>query len=144
MEFFLKVNFDFSLFKLREHGLQSISRLRRSTKKPICNSHVTRFESVRIVDCFAVIVMIFYGIAAALFLLCIELILKKLDSLKTNSVCALLHYVYVIVVLYFKLNKYCNFLLSIKPELLNLCILNGITLFDVPSRKSRKHLLQSF
>lgn len=80
-----KLIFDFSLFKLREHGFQSISRLRRSTKKPICNSNVNRFESVRIVDCFAVIVMIFYGISAALILLCVELILNKWHSFATNS-----------------------------------------------------------
>ena len=79
------MNFDFSLFKLREHGLQSVAKSRRASSKPICHSHVSRFESVRIVDCAAVVTIVFYGVISALILLCIELILNKLRFLKKNS-----------------------------------------------------------
>lgn len=82
--FELSLFFHFSLFKMREHGIQSREIGRRSTEKPICNSHSPYFESVRIVDCYAAFLVFCYGIAAALIFLCIESIWFKCKPKSQN------------------------------------------------------------
>lgn len=72
----------FSFFKIRERGIQEAEKQRRYTPKPQCNSHVQSFGSVRFIDCYAAFLVFWYGIAAALLLLCIEIIFSKCEWLK--------------------------------------------------------------
>lgn len=74
----------FSLFKLHERGIQSLIFSQRGKRRPTCNSHAPRFESVRLVDCYAVALVFCYGIAASLILLFVEIILKKWKVIKKS------------------------------------------------------------
>lgn len=68
--------FFFSLFKIREHGIQAVEKSRRDTDRPKCNAQAHNFESVRIIDCYAAFLVLCYGIAIALILVCFEFVLK--------------------------------------------------------------------
>lgn len=52
--------FTFSLFRMRELGIQSREMNRLYTKRPVC-SHAQSFESVRLIDCQIVLTILAYG-----------------------------------------------------------------------------------
>lgn len=64
------------LFKIREHGIQGVEKSRRYTARPTCNSLAHNFESVGIIDCHAAFLVLVYGIAATLGILCLEFLSK--------------------------------------------------------------------
>lgn len=75
----------FSLFKSREHGLQSILDSRRLSSKPTCDSQAAIFESVRIGDCYAIVLVYCWGIGGALIILFVEFICKKFGHINQNE-----------------------------------------------------------
>lgn len=75
----------FSLFKIREHGIQTIEKARRYTDPPICSSSGQNFQSVRITECYAPFLVLCYGMVTALLFLIFEAIRKmKCHHLKIN------------------------------------------------------------
>lgn len=50
-----------SLFKIREHGIQAREVSKIYHKRPICDVHGQSFESVRLIDCYAVLAYGFIG-----------------------------------------------------------------------------------
>lgn len=73
----LQFDINFRLFKMREHGLQARVQSQIYTKRPLCHSHGQNFESVRIIDCYAALLILAYGFAASILLLIGEFILNK-------------------------------------------------------------------
>lgn len=67
------------LFKIREHGIQGVEKSRRYTTRPTCSSLAHNFESVGIIDCYAAFLVLAYGIAATLGVLCLEFLSKIQD-----------------------------------------------------------------
>lgn len=75
--------YHFRLFKMREHGLQARVQAQIYSKKPTCHSNSQNFESVRIIDCYAALLLLAYGFAASFMLLIVEILVVKGDF-RTN------------------------------------------------------------
>lgn len=69
--------------KIREHGIQSRERARVYRSKPKCTSDGKNFGSVRLIDCYAAILIFVYGFFAALFVFGAEMFMKY----KLNRIC---------------------------------------------------------
>ncbi|XP_055295192.1 uncharacterized protein LOC129564964 [Sitodiplosis mosellana] len=61
-----------SIFKIREHGIQSRERARVYPNRPTCASDGQNFGSVRLTDCFPVLLIFVYGFLTSFLLFCIE------------------------------------------------------------------------
>lgn len=70
--------------KIREHGIQSRERLRIYKMRPKCDSEGKNFGSVRLIDCYAALLILVYGFFISLFTFCVEKMLKS----KLNHICA--------------------------------------------------------
>lgn len=70
--------------KIREHGIQLRQRSRFYVQRPKCDSDGKNFGSVRLMDCYAALLILVYGFAISIFIFCIEKILKS----KFNKICA--------------------------------------------------------
>ncbi|GAB0096805.1 uncharacterized protein DMENIID0001_123730 [Sergentomyia squamirostris] len=75
------------LFKLREHGIQSREIDKIYTKKPECSSQGKTFESVRLIDCHVIILIIACGYGLALIIFVFEQLIKLCDSRATKAIC---------------------------------------------------------
>lgn len=60
--------------KIREHGIQQRERKRVYMERPKCTSNGQNFESVRLSDCFAAYLVLFYGLGASIGLMIFEFI----------------------------------------------------------------------
>lgn len=63
--------------KIREHGIQIRERSRVYTKRPTCDSNGKNFGSVRLMDCYAAVLIFAYGCVASFLIFCIENIIRK-------------------------------------------------------------------
>lgn len=61
-----------SIMKIREHGIQTRERLRFFKLRPKCDSDGKSFGSVRLMDCYAALLILVYGYLAALIMFCLE------------------------------------------------------------------------
>lgn len=61
----LYIYINFSLFKIREHGIQSRVVSKIYHKRPVCNAHGQSFDSVRLIDCYAALLVLLYGFLAS-------------------------------------------------------------------------------
>lgn len=70
-----------SLIRIREHGIQFREVSRIYTKRPICSSHGL-FESVRLIDCQIVLMILAYGFLFSFVIFIIEKIVhaRSIDS----------------------------------------------------------------
>lgn len=66
------LQFFLSLFKIREHGIQFREVSRIYTKRPECASHGQSFESVRLIDCQIVLLILAYGFLFSFIIFVIE------------------------------------------------------------------------
>lgn len=62
---------------MREVGLQARIQSRLYTKRPLCHSIGQSFESIRIIDCYAALLILAYGFVASFLLLIGEVIVSK-------------------------------------------------------------------
>lgn len=69
--------------KIREHGIQSRERMRINKEKPKCDSDGKNFGSVRLIDCYAAMMVLVYGFIASLLIFCVEKFIKS----KLNEIC---------------------------------------------------------
>lgn len=67
----------YSLYKFREHGIQTRERSKFYAEKPVCSSSSQNFGSVRIIDCYAALLVFCYGIAASISMLFVEHLFKR-------------------------------------------------------------------
>lgn len=74
-----------SALKIREHGIQSRERARMMTSKPKCDTDGKNFGSVRLIDCFAALMVLVYGLFASLLIFGAEI----LAMTKINKMCRL-------------------------------------------------------
>lgn len=58
--------------KIREHGIQSRERARVYVNKPQCGSDGKSFGSVRLLDCYAALLIFVYGLGASFLIFCLE------------------------------------------------------------------------
>lgn len=58
--------------KIREHGIQTRERARVYKNRPMCGSDGKSFGSVRLIDCYAALLIFVYGSCASILLFCIE------------------------------------------------------------------------
>lgn len=63
-----------SLFKIREHGIQSREIAKMYKKKPICTDGGTSFQSVRFIDCSMLVQFLGTGLAAAITVFAVEML----------------------------------------------------------------------
>lgn len=61
-----------SLFRIREHGLQSREVSKIYTKRPKCSSHGQNFGSVRFTDCMFAAIVLGYGFLLSFIMLLVE------------------------------------------------------------------------
>lgn len=61
-----------SIMKIREHGIQTRERLRFFKLRPRCDSDGKSFGSVRLMDCYAALLILVYGYLAAFIMFCLE------------------------------------------------------------------------
>ena len=54
---------------MREYGLLDRTQSKVYGKKPVCEAHGQIFDSVRIIDCYAALLILAYGFIAAVMLL---------------------------------------------------------------------------
>lgn len=66
--------FILSAFKIREHGLQARETKRIYDSKPQCDSSGSSFGSVRIQDCYAVLLIFLYGLIACILIVFCEML----------------------------------------------------------------------
>lgn len=72
-----------SALKIREHGIQLRERARAMISKPKCDSDGKNFGSVRLIDCYAALMVLVYGFGAAMLTFGAEL----LAMTKINAIC---------------------------------------------------------
>lgn len=63
--------------KIQEHGIQKREIQRIYTRKPICQTRGSNFVSVGLRDCYFPFVVFFGGVAASIFLLLMELVMRN-------------------------------------------------------------------
>lgn len=68
---------------MRENGLQARVQSQVYRKRPQCDAHGQNFESVRLIDCYAALLVLAYGFIASILLLVCEIVLFK-DYLPRN------------------------------------------------------------
>ncbi|XP_055679896.1 probable glutamate receptor [Lutzomyia longipalpis] len=61
-----------SLFKIREHGIQEREVGKIYSKKPECATRGSNFDSVRLIDCHVIIIIILSGYAISIFVFLLE------------------------------------------------------------------------
>lgn len=66
-----------SLLRIRELGIQSRENAKLYATKPTCGTEGQNFGSVRLIDCYAVWLVLGYGCATSLMILILEFITKK-------------------------------------------------------------------
>lgn len=72
-----------SVFKIREHGLQMRETLKIYDSRPTCDSGGSTFGSVRLSECYAVLLVFFYGAVASVIIVLCEFLWKhKNNALK--------------------------------------------------------------
>lgn len=59
--------------KIREHGIQSRERARVIVLKPKCSSDGKNFGSVRLIDCYAALMILVYGLVTSLLIFAVEI-----------------------------------------------------------------------
>lgn len=69
--------YEYSVMKLREHGIQSRERARIYKVRPKCNSDGKNFGSVRLIDCRATLFILGYGFIASFIIFCAEKCIKS-------------------------------------------------------------------
>lgn len=74
-----------SLFKIREHGIQSREIRKYFRNRPICSSQGQNYDSVRLIDCYAALLILAYGCALSLMLLLAEKLHVKLMQKKLRE-----------------------------------------------------------
>lgn len=67
----------FSVFKIREHGIQMRENLKIYDTRPKCDSIGSSFVSVRLNDCYAVVLAFAYGVIASISIMICEIIWKN-------------------------------------------------------------------
>lgn len=65
-----------SAFKIREHGIQTREIARVFSTKPKCSSDGKNFGSVRLIDCYAALMILVYGLFASILILFVEKFIK--------------------------------------------------------------------
>lgn len=70
--------------KIREHGIQLRQKSRFYTNRPKCDSDGKSFGSVRLIDCYAALLILVYGFLISFLIFCAEKFLKS----QVNSICA--------------------------------------------------------
>lgn len=70
--------------KIREHGIQSRERSRIYKMRPKCDSDGKNFGSVRLIDCYAALLILVYGFLISLLVFGVEKFFKS----KFNNICA--------------------------------------------------------
>lgn len=73
----------FSALRIREHGIQLREKSRVMISKPKCDSDGKNFGSVRLIDCYAALMVLVYGFCASLLTFGAEL----LAVAKLNKMC---------------------------------------------------------
>lgn len=66
-----------SIFRIRELGIQSRENAKLYTDKPTCSSKGQNFGSVRLIDCYAVWLVLGYGCALSAIILFMEFVTKR-------------------------------------------------------------------
>lgn len=75
-----------STFKIHEHGIQQRELNRIYSKHPKCNSNGQSFGSVRLIDCYAAILVLCYGFLFSFVTLLLEMLLKYRERVLASSV----------------------------------------------------------
>lgn len=70
--------------KIREHGIQTRERARIYKMRPKCDSDGKNFGSVRLIDCYAALLILVYGFVASFAIFCVEKFIKS----KLSTICA--------------------------------------------------------
>lgn len=74
----IKSKLIFSIMKIREHGVQTRERLRIQRMRPKCEFNDGKnFGSVRLIDCYAAILMFAYGLIVSFLIFCGEVFMKS-------------------------------------------------------------------
>lgn len=63
-----------SALRIREHGIQMRERARVMIDKPKCTSDGKNFGSVRLIDCYAALMALIYGIFATFLIFGVEIL----------------------------------------------------------------------
>lgn len=84
--FYLVFFIIFSTFKLREHGIQERQNLKIYRKRPLCDNHGQNFGSVRLIDCYAALLVLAYGFITSLLLFACEKIVAKRSGRKVRFI----------------------------------------------------------
>lgn len=66
-----------SIMKIRENGIQSRERSRIYKMRPKCDSDGKNFGSVRLIDCYAAMLILVYGFVASFMMFCVETFFKS-------------------------------------------------------------------
>lgn len=75
--------------KIREHGIQLREKSRVYTSRPRCDSDGKNFGSVRLIDCYIVLLILLYGFIASIIIFGIEIATKsKLKKMCTQKMIA--------------------------------------------------------
>lgn len=65
-----------SVFKIREHGIQTRETLKIYDSRPKCDSNAGSFGSVRLSECYAVLLVLLYGMGTSVVLALCEILWK--------------------------------------------------------------------
>lgn len=72
--------------KIREHGIQLREKSRVYKSRPKCDSDGKNFGSVRLIDCYAALLILLYGFLASIIISGIEIAMKtKMRKLCTQK-----------------------------------------------------------
>lgn len=75
---FFFVTLPLSIMKIREHGVQTRERARIYRTRPKCEfSDGKNFGSVRVIDCYAAVLMFAYGLLLSFFIFCCEVFMRS-------------------------------------------------------------------
>lgn len=72
--------------KIREHGIEHREKSRVFRSRPKCDSDGKNFGSVRLIDCYAAILVLVYGLFASFVMFCAENISKINMRKKCGSI----------------------------------------------------------
>ena len=71
---------------VHERGFQYRENHRYYSPKPVCSSGATNFVSVGIIDCYSALLMLVFGILAAIAILLIEIIVHQKISRRVHVI----------------------------------------------------------
>lgn len=74
-----------SLFRVREYGIQARENKKIYRKRPICDAQGKTFDSVRLIDCYAALLMLLYGFSASLLIMGLEIVAKWQKGRKVST-----------------------------------------------------------